>query len=84
MKVELRKSAIKDLEKISSSVKKRILSALLLLENLPNIPNIKQLVHFDEAAYRLRIGDYRILFDKIDDRIFVARIVNRKDAYKKK
>ncbi len=83
MKVELRKSAIKDLEKILASNKKRIISALFSLENFPNVPNLKQLVNFD-FAYRLRVGDYRILFDKINDTIFVARIVNRKDSYKKK
>lgn len=83
MKVELRKSAIKDLEKIPPSIKKRIVLALFSLENFPNVPNLKRLVNFD-YAYRMRVGDYRILFDNIHDTIFVARIVNRKDSYKKK
>jgi len=83
MKVELRKSAIKDLEKIPPSIKKRIVLALFSLENFPNVPNLKRLVNFDHA-YRMRVGDYRILFDNIDDIIFVARIVNRKDSYKTK
>ena len=83
MKVELRKSAIKDLEKIRPSIKQRIVLALFSLENFPNVPNLKRLVNFD-YAYRMRVGDYRILFDNMDNTIFVARIVNRKDSYKKK
>ncbi|OIO17175.1 MAG: plasmid stabilization protein [Ignavibacteria bacterium CG1_02_37_35] len=83
MKVELRKSAIKDLEKIHPSIKQRIVLALFSLENFPNVPNLKRLVNFD-YAYRMRVGDYRILFDNMDNTIFVARIINRKDSYKKK
>lgn len=83
MKVELRKSAIKDLEKIPPSIKKRIVLALFSLENFPNVPNVKRLVNFD-CAYRMRVGDYRVLFDKRENTIFVARIINRKDSYKKK
>jgi len=83
MKVELRKSAIKDLEKIRPSIKQRIVLALFSLENFPNVPNLKRLVNFDHA-FRMRVGDYRILFDNMDNTIFVARIVNRKDSYKKK
>jgi len=83
MKVELRKSAIKDLEKIHPSIKQRIVLALFSLENFPNVPNLKRLVNFDHA-FRMRVGDYRILFDNMDNTIFVARIINRKDSYKKK
>ncbi|MFA6981013.1 MAG: type II toxin-antitoxin system RelE/ParE family toxin [Ignavibacteriaceae bacterium] len=60
MKVELRKSAIKDLEKIHPSIKQRIVLALFSLENFPNVPNLKRLVNFD-YAFRVRVGDYRIL-----------------------
>jgi mRNA interferase RelE/StbE len=42
--------------------------------------NIKHL-HDAEAAYRLRMGDYRILFDVADDVILIRRIGNRKDVY---
>ncbi|PIS43866.1 MAG: type II toxin-antitoxin system RelE/ParE family toxin [Ignavibacteria bacterium CG08_land_8_20_14_0_20_37_9] len=65
------------------SIKQRIVLALFSLENFPNVPNLKRLVNFD-YAYRMRVGDYRILFDNMDNTIFVARIINRKDSYKKK
>jgi len=51
------------------------------LKNFPNIPNIKKLTDF-EPAYRLRVGDYRVLFDVIEDMIFVGRVFGRGESYK--
>jgi len=42
--------------------------------------NIKRL-HDAEAAFRLRMGDYRILFDVEGSVIVIRRIGNRKDVY---
>lgn len=42
--------------------------------------DIKHL-HNAEAAYRLRMGDYRILFDVEGGVIVIRRIGNRKDVY---
>ena len=55
MKIEIRKSAIRD---------------------FPNIQNIKKLTNF-EPAYILRIGNYRILFDVLDDTIIIGRVLHR-------
>ena len=42
--------------------------------------DIKRLQQHD-VSYRLRMGDYRILFDVVGKRIMVRRIKNRKEAY---
>ncbi|MBK1706091.1 type II toxin-antitoxin system RelE family toxin [Halochromatium glycolicum] len=42
---------------------------------------IKDLTHF-EPAYRLRVGDYRVLFDVVDETILVGRILHRRESYK--
>jgi len=42
--------------------------------------NIKRL-HEAEAAYRPRMGDFRILFDVEGHPIVIRRIGNRKDIY---
>jgi mRNA interferase RelE/StbE len=42
--------------------------------------NIKRLQNAD-VGFRLRMGDYRVLFDVIGDRILVQRIGHRKDVY---
>ena len=53
MKIEIRKSAIKDLKNISEPYKSKIHNKLLELKNFPNIQHIKKLTNF-ELAYRLR------------------------------
>jgi len=80
MKIEIRKSAIKDLKHISEPFKTKIHNKVLELKNFPNIQNIKKLTKF-EPAYRLRIGNYRILFDVLDDAIIIGRILHRQSSY---
>ncbi len=81
MKIRIRKSAIKDLERISPEQKKKIHAKILTLRNFPDVTNIKKLTNF-EPAFRLRIGDYRVLFDVVDDCIEIGRVLHRKESYK--
>ncbi len=81
MRVEIRKSAVKDFKKISEPYKIKIKEKIAQLENFPNVANIKKLTNHT-PVYRLRIGDYRVLFDVFDDRIEVAAIKHRKESYK--
>ena len=82
MNVNIRKTAIKDLRKISAPEKQRIHTAILNLENYPDVAQCKKLTNF-EPAYRIRVGNYRILFDLYDNRIEIGRILHRKESYKK-
>jgi mRNA interferase RelE/StbE len=82
MQIELRKSAIKDLNNLPKKIKAVIHLKIAELADFPQLPNIKKLTDF-EPAYRLRIGDYRILFDVIDNKIIIGRILHRKESYKK-
>lgn len=81
MKIEIKEKAIKDLKRIDKNDANKILKNIQKLSNYPNISNIKKLTNND-PAYRLRIGDYRVLFNIIDNLIIVYRIKHRKDAYK--
>jgi len=80
MKIEIRKSAIKDLKHISEPSKTKIHDKILELKDFPNIQNIKKLTNF-EPAYRLRVGNYRILFDVLDDTIIIGRVLHRQNSY---
>jgi len=80
MKINIRKSAMKDLKKIDYKEKQAIHSGISSLVNFPNISNIKKLTNF-EPAYRLRIGSYRVLFDIVGDTIEIGRILHRKESY---
>ena len=81
MKIDIRKSAIKDLKNISEPYKTNLHKKVLELATFPSIANIKKLTEF-ELAYRMRVGDYRILFDVLEDTVIIGRILHRKDSYK--
>ena len=81
MKINIRKSAIRDLKKIDKSTKERIHSKIIKLQNFPDIPNLKKLTNF-EPAYRLRVGNYRVLFDVFENQIEIGRVLHRKESYK--
>jgi len=81
MKIEIKKSALKDLKKIDIKEKDKIKQAIKNLQNFPNLNQIKHLTNYI-PKYRLRVGNYRILFDVEDDLIIVARILHRKKSYK--
>ncbi len=74
-------AAQKDLDKLETSVFSRILKKIRALSQDARSPGSLKLT--DEDGYRLRTGDYRILY-RIDDaskRIYIYRIKHRKDVY---
>lgn len=59
--------ALKQLKKIGErAIQERILSATRGLAAFPGCPNVKRLINH-EYAFRLRVGDWRILFDVFDE-----------------
>ena len=80
MEINFKKSAIKDLSKFNQNTQNKILEKIEDLIYFPNVSNIKKLTNF-YPPYRLRVGDYRILFD-INENIVIFAIKHRKDIYK--
>jgi len=81
MEIKIRKSAIKDLDKIDNKEREKITVRIQELHKFPNVQNIKKLTNF-EPAYRFRVGVYRVLFDVSENTIEIGRILHRKDSYK--
>ena len=81
MKISIRKSAIKDLKSSSEPFKKNIENKILELKNFPDVQNIKKLTNF-QPIYRMRIGNYRVLFDIVEDDLIIARVIHRQSSYK--
>jgi mRNA interferase RelE/StbE len=79
-KVELKPKAIKDLKGLPKTEGKRIIEKLKLLEDDLQ-GNVKRLTNYT-PEYRLRVGDWRVLFEVDDKKIIVYRIRHRKEAYK--
>ncbi|MGO4002781.1 MULTISPECIES: type II toxin-antitoxin system RelE/ParE family toxin [Pseudomonas] len=56
------RKAVKQLLRIHSEHRVRIRDAVTQLEHMPDVPNVKALT-LHTYGYRLRAGDYRVLFD---------------------
>ena len=72
-------AALDDLDRLPARERAQILRKIERLEHGLH-GNLKRL-HKAEAMYRLRMGDYRILFDVGGDVMVIRRIGNRKDVY---
>ena len=81
MNIRIRKPAIKDLEKLTPLQKQKIHQKILDLKKFPQVSNVKKLTNF-EPAFRLRIGNFRVLFDVEGDTILIGRVLHRKESYK--
>ena len=77
------KSVSKDIRKISRNNLPLIKNGIDELKNFPNISQIKHLQNHPIAEFRLRIGDYRILFDVDWDKqiIYILKIGHRSKIY---
>ncbi len=85
MIVEFDKSFDKSIDRLNdSSLLPKIQKLILMLESaksLNQIPNIKKLSGF-KSYYRLRIGDYRLGFEKINESTVRLIIIgHRKNIY---
>jgi mRNA interferase RelE/StbE len=81
--VRFRKSAEKDLQRLDTTVQRRVLRATEALADEPRPTGCKKL-HGSDAAFRIRIGDYRVIYT-VDDGILVVaieRIRHRREVYR--
>lgn len=76
--------AVRDLKHLPQDVVIRVDLAIQKLRENPHVPGVKYLRDFRLADWRIRLGDYRILFD-IDETkriVIILRVHHRKDAYR--
>jgi mRNA interferase RelE/StbE len=86
MNVEFDKSFERSLDKIKDrTLLSKIEKVILRIESsktFTEVPNLKKLTGYKEY-YRIRIGDYRLGFEKIDNQtIRFLLIAHRRDIYK--
>jgi mRNA interferase RelE/StbE len=78
--IEIRERASKDLRAIQKKDAERILNAIYALRSGVS-GDVKKLTNYS-PAYRLRVGNWRVLFDIEGDKVTVYRVLDRKDAYR--
>jgi len=80
--IEFRKSVEKDLKAIPRKDQIRLLQRISALADDPRPPGCKKLS--GQERYRLRQGNYRILYEIEDDRLIitVVKVGDRRDVYR--
>ena len=78
----VRKSVYKDIKGIPKDDVRRILACIAALADDPRPPGSKKLS--GQERYRLRQGDYRILYEIEDDKLIicVVKVRHRRDVYR--
>jgi mRNA interferase RelE/StbE len=72
--------SVKDLKKLPAELRRRIIEKVAeMTEDLAG--DVKQLTNFT-PEYRLRVGDYRVLFEIEGNTIVVYRVRHRREAYR--
>ena len=81
-KIEIKKSAVKELNKLPDNDLKKIIRKIQNLADTPRPSDCKKLT--GEEKYRIRSGNYRILYLIEDDilTIYVIKIGHRREVYR--
>jgi mRNA interferase RelE/StbE len=84
-RIEIKKSAEKELRKLPSKQLEQVRDAIDSLSRNPRHEGVIKLAGRDDQ-YRVRVGDYRIVFCIFDREVvvFIIAIDNRKDVYRKR
>jgi mRNA interferase RelE/StbE len=82
-RVEVKEQAIKELAKLQPDVGRKIFESI---EFLASNPRPRQSIKLRESAssYRLRVGDYRVLY-QIDDSektVMIFKVGHRREVYR--
>jgi mRNA interferase RelE/StbE len=85
-RIEITRRAERQLKGLPAQTQERIAEGISLLGQNPDSSklDVKKLTNDPEAHYRLRIGSYRVKFNRDDkiEIIAIIRIAHRKDAYR--
>ena len=81
--IELTSSAMRTMKKLTDDVRQRIADTIGALAGDPRPPGVRKLSGSDDV-YRIRTGDYRILYQIVDTelRILVVEVGHRRDVYR--
>ena len=84
-KVQWKQSAKKELKKLDKQTIRRILQAVEKLANDPYSRGCKKLVG-SKSIYRIRVGDYRIVYDTqpLVLTVEIIKVGHRREVYRKK
>lgn len=82
--VKISEYARKQLKKLNKQESQRIVIAIGRLRTAPRAGSVKKLT--GSSSWRLRVGDYRVVYDIYDDVlvVLVVKVAHRKEVYRTK
>ena len=81
--VEFTSAAAKQIRKLQRPARERLLDAIEDLQDDPRPHGAKKLVG-EDLAWRIRVGDYRVIYEVIDSQLLVTvvRAAHRREVYR--
>ncbi len=82
--VQLRPAPLRDLKALPPEVVERVSRKISHLAHTPRPQGVEKLSRCGDDFYRIRVGDYRILYTTQDDPplVVIARVRHRREAYR--
>jgi len=83
-RIEWKSSAFHELKRLGRQIVPRIVEAVDSLSNDP-FPSGARKLHGVEHTYRLRVGDYRVVYEALGNErlVTIIRVRHRREAYER-
>ena len=82
--VDIARSAQRAIDTLPKTVRDRVIGAIDGLTTNPRPPGVRAMQGQEQGTYRIRVGDYRVIYT-VDDgalRVLVVKVGNRRDVYR--
>ncbi len=82
--IKIKRSAAKEIAALPKRDRRRVVSAIEALADDPRPEDARKLTNI-ENAYRIRVGDYRVVYQIVDNilTVFIVCAGHRKDMYRR-
>jgi len=80
----LEKQVLKYLSKLEKRVSKRIIDKIEKLQENPIPQDSKRLVNVKDKVFRIRVGQYRVLYRLENDKIIIIFLIDKRSKVYKK
>ncbi len=75
------KEAAKEFERLPVAIKSRVLDIFVRLQSWPDVSGAKPLRHGLSGHFRVRTGDWRVMFRVVSPTVIVVTIEHRSRVY---
>ncbi len=78
--IEWKEHALKEMEKFDESIVRRMIEKIEEMREDFSLCDVKKMKNLDDH-YRLRVGDYRLIFELKDSLVTILKVGHRQNIY---